>query len=196
MVNQRYVPLLAALLIPSIAGAQRGGGDRPRGDQRENWRDVTGSSSVGLRLSNGDVEDMNPVKLLVDKRKDLKLTEEQQKQLRTMNDQLKETNKPQFKLLDSLRNAIRPKAGAAADVEAVRTSMARAMVPDVVKTIRGNYDTSLKDALALLDDTQKATAEGLLKRQSDEAEKTLAEKMGAGRGGGGAGRRGGRPPEG
>ncbi|HVZ50242.1 MAG TPA: Spy/CpxP family protein refolding chaperone [Gemmatimonadaceae bacterium] len=190
---RRYAPALLALLIPAASFAQRGGGGgggKTRGERREDWGDVMGSSSAGLKLSNGDVEDMNPVKLLVDKRKDLKLTDDQQKQIRAMNDRLKETNKPQFKLLDSLRNEIRPKAGADAQVEAIRTSMARGMVPDVVKVIRDNYDASLKTAIALLDDTQKAKADELLKTQAEEAEKTLQEKLGGPAGG----RRGGPRP--
>ncbi|MEA3245511.1 MAG: Spy/CpxP family protein refolding chaperone [Gemmatimonadota bacterium] len=188
----RVLPLVALALLPAVASAQRGGGGRDRGTKAD-FDGMISSSPVGLRLSNGDVEDMNPVKLLADKRKDLKLTDDQLKQIRAMNDALKESNKPQFKVLDSLRTAMRPRAGADEDVERVRTQLARQDVVDVVKAIRDGYDAKLKEAVALLDDTQKAKADELVARQARDSEEMLAKALGGGRGGMGGGRRG-RPP--
>ncbi len=185
----RVLSLLALALLPSVALAQRG---RDRGTKAD-FDAMIGSSPVGLRLSNGDVEDMNPVKLLVDKRKDLKLTDDQLKQIRAMNDALKESTRPQFKVLDSLRIAMRPRAGADEEVERVRIQLARQDVMDLVKAIREGYDAKLKEAVALLDESQKAKADELVARQAKDAEETLAKALGGGRGAMGGGRRG-RPP--
>jgi len=188
----------AVVLIGSIASisiAQRSGGGGFGGDKKGSGAldQIVRESPVGLRLSNGDVEDMSPIKLLIDKRKDLKLTNEQQQQLKALGATLKETNAPHFKALDSLRNEIRPRAGADPDFENVRTQIARETVVGAVKVIRGNYEASLKDAMAVLNDEQKPKAEEMLAKQNADADKTLRDKLGGGRGGGG-GRRGGKPP--
>jgi hypothetical protein len=187
--NARALPLIALAILPAVAAAQRGGRDR---GTKADFDGMISSAPVGLRLSNGDVEDMNPVKLLADKRKDLKLTDDQLKQIRAMNDALRESTKPQFKVLDSLRMAMRPRAGADEDVERVRTQLVRQEVVDLVKAIREGYDAKLKEAVALLDESQKAKADELVAKQAREAEETLAKAFGGGRGMGG-GRRG-RPP--
>jgi hypothetical protein len=187
----RRLLVLALIATPVLAGAQRGRRDR---GTKADFDGMISNSSVGLKLSNGDVEDMNPVKLLVDKRKDLKLTDDQQKQIRGMVDALKESNKPNFKALDSLRSAVRPRAGEDESVEQIRTRMAMESVPPVVQTIRDSYAAKLPEALALLDDTQKARANELVAEQEKKAEETLMEKMGAAGRGGRGGRRGGRPP--
>jgi hypothetical protein len=189
--------LLALALISSTAIAQRGGGGG--GDSRKNikdanWDDLRSQSSTGLRLSNGDVEDMDPVKRLVDKRRDLKLTDDQQKQMKDMMAKSREATKPNYKTLDSLRQAMRPMAGLDADAEQARQSMTRESVMGTVVAIRGVYDASLKDALALLDDGQKTKADEVLKKLAEDTDETMKNKLG-GRGAGGGGRRGGRPPQ-
>jgi len=196
MTHQRIATAAVVLLafMAPVATAQRGGGGgggsgRDRGTKAD-FDGMLRESPEGLKLSNGDVEKMSPIKLLIDKRKDLKLTDDQQKQLRSMSDALTETNKPHFHALDSLRKEIRPRVGADPEMERVRTQIARQTVVGAVKVIRENYDASLKNALPLLDDSQKAKADDLLKKQSDDAEKTLQEKLG---GNDRAGRRGGGP---
>lgn len=65
----------------------------------------------GVKLSVGDVEEMNPVRLLVNKRKDISLSDEQLKQVKDIDGRLKELNKSHVKALDSLRTASRPRTG-------------------------------------------------------------------------------------
>lgn len=172
------------MCVSTAAFAQRGGGGGGGfgGSKKPDFGTMIKESPVGLRLSNGDVEDMNPVKLLADKRKDLKLTDDQQKRLRAMDDSLKEINKPHFKALDSLRAEIRPRAGADVDAERIRTQIARETVVGAVKVIRGNYAAALKNAMAVLDDTQRPKAEELVATQAKHADETLQDKLGAGRG--------------
>jgi hypothetical protein len=185
---------LALALLTTTATAQRGGGDSRQGIKDAPWDELRRESSTGLKLTLGDVEDMDPVKRLVDKRKDLKLSDDQVKQLRDLDAKLKETNKPSFKNLDSLRQAMRPRAGMDEDAERARVTLTRENVVSVVSAIRGSYDTAVKDAIALLDDTQKPKADELLKKLAQDSEETLRDKLGARGAGGGAGRRGGRPP--
>lgn len=178
--------VLAFAMIASTAAAQRGGGrggDRFGGSGNNDLKNALSENTIGMKLTVGDVEDMSPVNLLVDKRKDLKLTDDQLKQFKAMNEKLKETNKPHLKALDSLRTAMRPRGGGGdPEVERARLMMTRDEVNGVLKTIRGNYQTALDEALPVLDATQRPKADELLKRQATETEQTLREKMGGGRG--------------
>jgi hypothetical protein len=191
MISRKLVAL-ALLILPGVATAQRTRGSFGR-DAEPNW-DELAKGSGGLQLSNRDVESISPLKLLIDKRKDLKLTDDQLGKIKDVESKLKEQNLVLFKALDSLRRETRPPAKTTDDDRA-RMMRARRDAMGVVKEIRGNYDASLKEALPLLDDTQRGTADGLLQKQSADAEKMLSEKMGSRGGDGGeGGRSGGRPP--
>jgi len=177
--------LVAMILIPTIASAQRGGGgaggSRVRGDPKADYESIAGNKS-GIKLTNRDVEDVSPIKLLIDKRKDLKLSDDQVKGVKDIEAKLKERNDPSFRALDSLRRAAQPPLHDATDDDRARMMEARRTFTAVVGTIRENYDASLKDALALLDDTQKTSANELLDKQRKEAQDMLREKLGGGRG--------------
>jgi len=185
--------LALAVLSARTATAQRGGGGgsaRGMGGDEDRFgksKEVAAGSMIAVKLNVGDVEDMSPMRLLIDKRKDLKLTDDQLKQVKEMDAKLKETNKPHLKAFDSLRVAMRPRTGPGVDqdVERARAMMTRDELGGVLKAIRGNYDASLKEALLLLDATQAPKADELLKKQAAESEKTIRENLG-----GGGGRRG------
>ena len=104
------LPALPLLSLPALA--QRGGGGGggagskvQRGDKQADFSTMTGST---IKLSNKDLENISPLKLLLDKRKDLKLTDEQLAKLKDRDDKLKESMKPSFGALDSLRRIATP----------------------------------------------------------------------------------------
>jgi len=175
----RKRPFLAALLLlPTIASAQRRGSGSFGRDEGANYG---GPGAIpGLQLSNGDVEDMSPIKLLIDKRKDLKLSDERLKELKDLENKLKEKVKPSFKALDSLRREMRP---GASDEARSRSAAARGSVMPVVTTIRESYDEAYKEALPLLDESQQKMANDLVQKQKTESDETLKAKL-EGRGGG------------
>lgn len=187
---RRFLALLACLAIPTLAFAQRGGGGggggggRQRGDPRADWSSLNGGFA-GLQLSNRDVEEMSPLKLLIDKRKDLKLTDEQLNGLKDVEQKLKATNEPSFKALDSLRNTMRARNGTPSDDDRERMASARRSVPLVVATIRENYASALKDATGLLTDAQRDDVAKLVDKQSRDADQVLNEKLNARKPGGG-----------
>jgi hypothetical protein len=59
---------------------------------------------------------------------------------------------------------------------------ARRGLAAVVATIRGNFESSATDAMAILDETQKKTAADLLTKQKEEADDLVRERLGGGRG--------------
>ena len=177
--RKRTFLLAALLLLPTIASAQRRAGGGSFG--RDEGANYGGPGAIpGLQLSNGDVEDMSPIKLLIDKRKDLKLSDEKLKELKDLENKLKEKVKPSFKALDSLRREMRP---GASDEARSRASNARGSVMPVVTTIREAYDEAYKEALPLLDESQQKIANDLVQKQKAESEETLKAKL-EGRGGG------------
>ena len=190
----RSAAVLAVVLIPTLVSAQR---SKTRGDEKADWGSINKATGGGLQLANRDVEDISPIKLLIDKRKDLKLSDDQLKQIKDLESKLKEKNQPLFKSLDSLRSELKMNGKTPTDDDRAHMASARHEAGDVVTSIRGNYDASLKDATALLDETQRTTATELLAKQSTDAEEMLAEKLGGGGGAPGAdaarGKRG-RPP--
>ncbi|MGH7619383.1 MAG: hypothetical protein ACREPM_19370 [Gemmatimonadaceae bacterium] len=175
----------ALVLIPTIAFAQRGGAgggggaavSRERGEKNADWNSINGGKG-GIQLSNRDLEGVSPIKLLVDKRKDLKLTDDQVKGLKDIEGKLEETNQPSFRALDSLRRVAQPPLHDPTDDDKARIMDARRTAMAVVTTIRDKYDASAKDGLALLDDTQRSRASELLDKQRKDAQDMLRDKLG------------------
>ena len=178
--------LVSLLLIPASLYAQRGSGGsgsrRVRGDPTADWNAVLGANSGGIKLSNRDVENISPLKLLIDKRKDLKLTDDQLNRLKELDASLKEKNKDSFKALDSLRRMGQPPAHDPNDEDRARMSNARRLVGAAVQTIRENYDAALAEALPAFDESQRKSAAELLEKQKKEADEMLRDKLGGGTG--------------
>lgn len=145
------------------------------GGDKANYGDNRSSASM-LQLSNRDVEDISPIKLLIDKRKDLKLADDRVKQLKDIEGKLKDKNEPSYKALDSLRKVMKPSSTPNED-ERTRMLAARSGVMAAVADIRANYDASLKDALAMLDADQQKAANELVQKQTADAEQMLQEKL-------------------
>jgi hypothetical protein len=178
--SRRLLVLATLLLIPTIASAQRRGGG---GFGRDQGATYGGPGNMpGLQLSNRDVEDISPLKLLIDKRKDLQLADDKLKELKDLESQLKEKIKPAFKVLDSLRRESRG-SGRGSDEDRSKMMSARDRVMSIVAEIRVQYDAAFKEALPLLDEAQQKTANELAEKQHADAEEMLKEKLG-GRGGG------------
>lgn len=191
------VAVLVLALMPATVFAQRGGGGRGGGRMGSGDEGSHGGGTSMLRLSNGDVEEMSPIKRLIDRRKDLNLTGDQVKQFKDLETEMKQRNEHLFKQLDSLRKDMTV-SGGFTDEQRAKIASGRDAVTEVVGNIRLSYNETLKRAMERLDDTQKPKADELVKQLNDEADKTIQEKLNGGRGGregenGGDGRRS-RPP--
>jgi hypothetical protein len=168
------------VLAPLTLAAQRGGGGggRTRGEQRADFGSVMNANSGGLSLSNRDIEDISPLKLLIDKRKDLKLSDDQVKAFKDLENKQKDELRVSFRALDSLRRLAAPPAREPNEEDRSRMMEARRTVMTVVNTIRQQYDASVQQALPTLDDAQRKTAGELLDKQKQEADEMLREKLG------------------
>lgn len=192
MIRPRSAVLLLAL-VPATVAAQRGGrgGGRMGGASQD--QSSRGSGGVELKLSNGDVEDMSPIKLLIDKRKDLKLSDAQVKQFKDLESEMKTRNENLFHQLDSLRKDMSSSTRPSEDGR-TRAAYDREAVQGVVANIRLSYAETLKRATPLLDDPQKTKADELVQKMNDEADQTIREKLDPRGDRGDDGGRRGRPP--
>jgi hypothetical protein len=133
-----------------------------------------GNAADRFQVKVKDLQNQSPIKLLIDKRKDLRLSDDQLAQIKELETKLKDKNAPLFHAVDSLNGAVRTAAsnrGTASDDSrsTLRSLMQELM--DTVEDIRDNYAASLATALPLLDDDQRKKADELLAKQAEEIEK-------------------------
>jgi hypothetical protein len=173
------LPALALLSLPALA--QRGGGGG-RGMGGDRGADPFNTSGSTIKLSNKDIENVSPIKLLIDKRKDLKLTDDQLAKLKDREDKLKESMKPSFGALDSLRRIATPAGRTPDEGDKARMMDTRRHFTEVVTGIRVQYDAAATEATSLLDETQQKQATELLQKQRAEADDMVRDKLGGGPG--------------
>jgi hypothetical protein len=173
-VNRRLLVLTALLAVPSVAAAQR---SRTQSDRRTELFDKDSSSRQAPMLRVREVEDLSPIKLLIDKRKDLKLTDAQLSQLKDSEGKLKDKNAPLLKAIDSLTRDLRSGMGSPSEDGRARARNARMGLMTTLGEIRANYEGSAKDALATFDADQQSKATELLDKQRQETDKFLQERV-------------------
>ena len=170
---RRLLITTTLLVAPSVLLAQRGG--RTQADKRTELMDKA-EIPKGIDVRVRDLEDQSPLHLLIDKRKDLNLTDTQLSQLKDAEDKLKDKNAPLYKSADSLIRATRL-TSSSSDADKSRAQSARNTLMEVVKSLNENYDAARKDAVALLDAQQQPKANEMLDKQRQDAEKFLRDRM-------------------
>lgn len=176
----RPIALAALLLLPMIAEAQRTNrGKKLMGD----WeKPDTAMGRPAPKLAKADIEKFSAVLLIADRKKDLKLSDDQLKQFKDLGKQEETANQHLYKLVDSLRLSLRRRAGEDGDQERARATLAGQELLSVIRVIRTNYDSTFQVGLPLLDETQRKTATAMVEKERADAEEDLRSKFG-GRGG-------------
>ncbi len=172
------VALLAVMLLPSIAQSQRG---RDRGTKVD-FDEMSRSVPPGPRISAKDIEDMSQLKYFVDKRKDLKLSDDQTSKIKEMDSALKEKNAPLLKSVDSLVKLMKPSTSVQTAEDQARMVIARESLMGVVREIQANYKVAVDEVMPAFDESQTPVAKELLDKHRKEVDETMRSKMG-GRGG-------------
>ena len=167
----RHFLFVALLLVPSLASAQRS-----KAAVRDPNALKMDEGPQGPALRPRDVEDLSPLKLLIDKRKDLKLSDAQVDAMKQAEKKQKDANEPLLKAVDSLVHELRPPMNRTPESDA-RMRDARVSLQETIAKIREAYDASAKDALAGFDADQQTKANEMLAKQKDEGDKRLREKM-------------------
>jgi len=183
----RPVALAALLLIPTFADAQK----TNRGTKiLSDWnKPDTNMGRAAPSYKKSDVEKFSAVLIVVDKKKDLKLTDDQVAKFKDLGKAEEAYNEPFYVKMDSARLAIRRRPGEDADQEKARMTLARQEMMNVIRRIRSNYDSVFQQGMPLLDETQKKTASEIVEKERADAEDDLRSKLGGGGGGGSSRRR-------
>jgi hypothetical protein len=140
----RRLAVIALLLVPAISLAQRGG--RTQADRKTPLFDKE-EAPKGPTLRVRDIEDQSPLKLLIDKKKDLKLSDAQVSELKDAESKLKDVNAPLYKAVDSLIRDIKNGSASPNDQAKEKLRGARVGLMDVLKELNKNYETPLNAVL-------------------------------------------------
>jgi hypothetical protein len=170
---RRLLIATTLLIAPTVLFAQRGG--RSQADRKTDLMEKT-EIPKGVDIRVRDLEDQSPVHLLIDKRKDLKLTDAQLAQLKDSEEKLKEKNAPLFKTADSLIRSTRL-TSASSDADKSRAQSSRGSLLELIKTLNETYDSARKEAVALLDTDQQSKANELLDKQKADNEKFMRDRL-------------------
>jgi hypothetical protein len=177
-VSRRILFAAALLVLPALAVAQRGGGSKATTRTPVMDKDET---PQGPSLRPRDVEDASPIKLLLDKRKDLKLNDTQMNALKAHETSLKNDNAPLLKAVDSLVHEMKPPLNSTAESREHIRDAGQAL-HETLQKIQTNYEAATKDVLTTFEPEQQTKANELLAKQKEETDKMMREKMGEGGG--------------
>ncbi len=178
------------VLIPSIGLAQRGGagggaastggGFGGKSGQKTGFDAEKNAAPRAPSISGKDFEKASPLADLLDKKKDLNLSDAQVTSLKDADAKLRADNADRYKLVDSLRKELRPGSSAA---DEARVALSREAMMGVIRDIRASYDAAAKEVVSKMDEAQQKTAGEILQKNAEETQQMTREKMGGGRGG-------------
>lgn len=178
----------AILIVPTIVTAQGGmggmGGGGRRGGRGGGRGDEHGSDAAKANeLKSDDIQKLNPAKVLLDKRKDLKIDDAQKAQLETIANRYDWNTRVFVGVVDSLQSAGggrtgrgRMKGRAGGDdspPDTSRTSAdddrrARSALIEALQSVRQEYDTASARSLNVLTDAQRKQAAKLIEKPTEE----------------------------
>ncbi|HET9425688.1 MAG TPA: hypothetical protein VFO55_09980 [Gemmatimonadaceae bacterium] len=178
--STRGFALVALLVIvPATLEAQRraGRGFDAAGAREADAmiRDLADAPSLSK-----DLQKANPVEIILDGKKDLHLTDAEQKELKTLNSALKDSIKPYIKTLDSV-SRVQTKRGGEPPTSGQMLVM-RTVSREAADSVRAKYQWATREAMGKLAEERRQPATDLL---SKEMEEQMASRRNA---------RGGRPP--
>lgn len=170
------MPRLSALallvIIPATSFAQRagaggGGGFGKMGaggsakDADRMIRDNADSPSLSR-----DLEKANPIEILLDNKKDLGLTDAEQKELKSLRNVVKDSTKTFFKTIDSTQRE-QKKTGGYAPTSG-QMLILRRVSREAADSVRSHYVRAAQEALLKLTEEHRQPATDLLKKEIDE----------------------------
>ena len=174
----RKLSILALLLVLPVAlqaqRSKRGFGAGGGSDEADKMiRETADSPSLSK-----DLQKANPVEFLLDKKKDLAITKDQEKEIKALNDALKESVKPFFKAIDSVARESK-KTGDYAPTQG-QILMGRQLTRSSADSVRAKYDAAAEAAVAKLSEDHRQAATDMLKQEREEQMKNALGARGGG----------------
>ncbi len=177
---RRTTLLLALLMImPGVALAQRGSRSRSGATSRTDMFPGEQAQHRATAVTSSKLQDLDPLSILIDKHKDMQLSDSQETALKSMNDQLRTAQKPAFHALDSLNQQLANFGSNPSSDDQARMRTTSMFVRMVAGNIRQEYDSVEQQARGLLNAQQKKKANDVLK----DSQKQLDQLAGRRRGG-------------
>ncbi len=172
----RRIALLLSLLmvVPSMSQAQRGGRTRSGATSRTDMFPSDQMRRRASAVSSGKLRELDPLAILLDKHKDLALTDSQVTVLKTMDDQLGTLQKPAYHVLDSLDQELANIGSDPTSDEQRHMQTVNTFLHMIAKNVRQQYDSVEKDAVTLMTDDQKKKADDVLKDSHAQLARLLA----------------------
>ena len=160
---RRFVLLSAALLVlPSLAAAQRGGRTRTGATSRTDMFSDNAPARRRITITSDKLRDLNPLHILIDKRGDMNLNDDQVNKLKAMNDELEGVDKASFHVLDSLNTQLRRLGSSTSPDDQSRAQTMSGFTRMIAGNTRQRYDSVETAARAVLTDDQQKKAEDVL----------------------------------
>jgi len=175
---RRSLLALTLLVIPSMVFAQR-----TRSGATSFEKLDTTHIPQGPTLRVRDIQDESPLKMFVDKHKDLKLTDAQVDQLKAADKALRDKNDVSYKSIDSLIGVMRSAARDESDAGRGRGRVARAALMVIMGDVDANNAAAAKEQMATFTPDQQAKATELLAKLAEDEQKMLNDRLGGGRNG-------------
>ena len=195
MTPHRLSLLALLVIVPVALNAQRrgGGGGSVGGAATPTADDCRAASGGGRGLGAGggasdaarminctkdsqslskDLQKANPVEILLDGKKDLQLSKDEEKELKTINDGVKDAIKPFLKTIDSVDREFK-KTGEFAPTSG-QMLVGRGLRREYADSVMVKYQSAVQDALGKLAENHRQPATDLLKKEQEE----LSKKMG------------------
>jgi hypothetical protein len=174
--SMRKLSVMALLLtIPAMSQAQRGGGGGGGGTGYGKGMDTQGAKGADKLIKDmadspsmsKDLQKVNPIELLLDKKKDLQLSDAEQKELKTLASAVKDATKPYFKTLDSVQRE--QKLGQKGEgLTTGQMMILRRESRDAQDSVLVNYKRAADEALTKLTEEHRQPATDLLKQAMEE----------------------------
>jgi uncharacterized phage-associated protein len=165
-VKARVIIAAAIMIVPTIARAQGGMGGMGGGGRRggRGGRGESGSESTKEgQLKADDIQKLNPAKVLLDKRKDLKIDDTQKAHLETIANRYDWNSRVFVAVVDSL--------------QAIPTTRKAGSLGEALQAVRQEYDTASAHALSVLTEAQRPQGAKLIEKPTTEIASQL-EKVG------------------
>ena len=170
----RQLSLVAFLLIvPIMAEAQRGGGGGGGGKPKRGFGAADGrqADSIIRNLTDSpsfskDLQKANPVETLLKSKKDLKLTSDEEKDLKAINETLKDAVKPFFKTIDSVSKENK-KTGEYAPTQG-QMLIGRQLTRAYADSVMARYEAAEQEATAKLAAERRQAATDLLDKEAKD----------------------------
>lgn len=168
--------VVVAILIPSVASAQRGGGGgggSRTGSDTSMRRMRTEQGSGPRYATRGDIEDLSPAAFLRDKRKKLQLDDAAVTALKAAESTARDRNAPLLATYDSLRRELIRVAGQP-EADPNAATLRRVAFAHQMDLVREARVRDRADALAAIPDAKRPAADDLLKENDEDFDKKMS----------------------